>query len=149
MSKYMDDCFALHTDLYQINMAEAYREDNIHTKNAVFELYFRELFGNGYAIFAGLERIIEYLQTFHFSESDLDYLKGLGYQEDYVDFLRTIRFTGTVRSMKEGEVVFGNEPLLRISTVCRSTTYREGLIKYRELSNSYCNQSFSNQTSRG
>jgi nicotinate phosphoribosyltransferase len=115
MNKYIDDSFALHTDFYQINMAEAYWEDNIHTKNAIFELYFRKLpFGNGYAIFAGLERIIEYLQTFHFSESDLDYLKDLGYQEEYVDFLRTVRFTGTIRAMKEGEVVFGNEPILRI-----------------------------------
>lgn len=115
MNKHIDDSFALHTDLYQINMAEAYWRDNIHTRKAVFELYFRKLpFGNGYAIFAGLERIIHYLQTFYFSESDLDYLKELGYSEDYVDFLRTIRFTGTVRSMKEGEVVFGNEPLLRI-----------------------------------
>ncbi|WP_042353509.1 nicotinate phosphoribosyltransferase [Bacillus rubiinfantis] len=115
MNKYIDDSFALHTDLYQINMAESYWEDNIHTRNSVFELYFRKLpFGNGYAIFAGLERIIEYLQTFHFSESDMDYLKELGYQEDYVDFLRTVRFTGTVRAMKEGEVVFGNEPILRV-----------------------------------
>ncbi|MCQ6277256.1 nicotinate phosphoribosyltransferase [Bacillus sp. V3B] len=115
MNKYMDDSFALHTDLYQINMAESYWEDNIHTKKAIFELYFRKLpFGNGYAIFAGLERIIDYLQTFHFSESDLDYLEELGYQEDYIDFLRTVRFTGNVRAMKEGEVVFGNEPILRI-----------------------------------
>lgn len=78
MNKYIDDSFALHTDLHQINMAAAYWEDNIHTKKAVFELYFRKLpFGNGYAILAGLERIIEYLQTFHFSENDLDYLKEL------------------------------------------------------------------------
>ncbi|WP_149847206.1 nicotinate phosphoribosyltransferase [Paenibacillus sp. 37] len=118
MNKYIDDSFALHTDLYQINMTEAYWEDNIHTKKAVFELYFRKLpFGNGYAIFAGLERIIDYLQTFYFSESDLEYLKELGYQEDYVDFLRTVRFTGTVRAMKEGEVVFGNEPILRIEAL--------------------------------
>ncbi|UTR15277.1 nicotinate phosphoribosyltransferase [Salipaludibacillus sp. LMS25] len=115
MTKYLDDSFALHTDLYQINMAEAYWEDNIHTKKAVFDLYFRKLpFGNGYAIFAGLERIIDYLLAFHFSESDLDYLLEIGYGEDYVAFLRTIRFTGTVRAMKEGEVVFGNEPILRI-----------------------------------
>ncbi|WP_277376127.1 nicotinate phosphoribosyltransferase [Paenibacillus polymyxa] len=115
MNKYIDDTFALHTDLYQINMAEAYWKDNTHTKRAVFELYFRKLpFGNGYAIFAGLERIIDYLQTFHFSESDLDYLKEFGYQEDYVDFLRTIRFTGSVRAMREGEIIFGNEPIVRV-----------------------------------
>lgn len=115
MNHYIDDSLALHTDLYQINMAEAYWRDNIHNKKAVFDLYFRKLpFGNGYAVFAGLERIIDYLQQFHFSESDLKYLKELGYQEDYVRFLRTLRFTGTVRAMKEGEIVFGNEPILRI-----------------------------------
>lgn len=115
MNNYMDDSYALHTDLYQINMAEAYWEDNIHNKNAVFELYFRKLpFGNGYAIFAGLERIIDYLQSFHFSDSDLEYLKEIGFQEDYLDYLRTVRFTGNVRAMKEGEVVFGNEAILRI-----------------------------------
>lgn len=115
MKGYNDDSFALHTDLYQINMAEAYWRDNIHTKRAVFELYFRELpFGNGYAIFAGLEKIINYLQSFQFSESDLDYLKELDYQQDYLDFLRTVHFTGTVRAMKEGEVVFFNEPILYI-----------------------------------
>lgn len=115
MTNYSDDSFALHTDLYQINMAEAYWKDNIHTKKAVFDLYFRKLpFGNGYAIFAGLERIIDYLQSFRFSDSDLAYLEELGYEEDYIDFLRTVRFTGTVRAMKEGEVVFGNEPILRV-----------------------------------
>ena len=115
MNNYVDDSYALHTDLYQINMAEAYWEDNIHNKKAVFELYFRKLpFGNGYAIFAGLERIIDYLQSFHFSESDLEYLKDIGFQEDYIDYLRTVRFTGNVRAMKEGEVVFGNEAILRI-----------------------------------
>ena len=102
MNNYMDDSYALHTDLYQINMAESYLEDNIHTRKAVFELYFRSLpFGNGYAIFAGLERIIDYLQTIHFSESDLAYLEELGYPEDFIDYLRTVRFTGNVRAMKE------------------------------------------------
>ena len=57
--KYQDDGLALHTDLYQINMAETYWEDNMHNKRAVFELYFRKLpFETGYGIFAGLERII-------------------------------------------------------------------------------------------
>ncbi|PEA53926.1 nicotinate phosphoribosyltransferase [Bacillus pseudomycoides] len=115
-NKYTDDSLALHTDLYQINMAETYWEDNIHDRKAVFEVFFRQLpFGNGYAVFAGLERIINYLQNFRFTESDLAYLRdGLGYQEDFLAFLKGIKFTGTVRSMKEGELVFGNEPMLRI-----------------------------------
>ena len=72
---YPDDGLALHTDLYQINMAESYWADNMHERKAVFELFFRKLpFGNGYGIFAGLERCLDYLKEFHFTESDLDYL---------------------------------------------------------------------------
>ncbi|MBO9130853.1 nicotinate phosphoribosyltransferase [Bacillus sp. 165] len=113
---YEDDGYALHTDLYQINMAETYWEDNIHNRRAVFELYFRKLpFGNGYAVFAGLEKVIDYLQSFRFTESDLTYLrKELGYQEDFISYLKSLRFTGTVYSMQEGELVFGNQPILRI-----------------------------------
>ncbi|WP_413376455.1 nicotinate phosphoribosyltransferase [Alkalihalobacillus sp. 1P02AB] len=114
--QYLDDSLALHTDLYQINMAETYWEDNVHERKAVFELFFRKLpFGNGYAVFAGLERVVDFLQNFHFSEFDINYLRDdCGYKEDFLDYLKTVRFTGTVRSMKEGEIVFGNEPLIRI-----------------------------------
>lgn len=83
MKDYKDDSFALHTDLYQINMAEAYWRDNIHTKRTMFELYFRKLpFGNGYSIFVGLEKVIDFLQSFHFTKSDLEYLKDLGYKQE-------------------------------------------------------------------
>lgn len=114
---YNDDSLALHTDLYQINMAETYWNDGIHNKTAVFEVYFRQLpFGNGYAVFAGLEKVVQYLQNFHFSDTDIDYLrKVVGYKEDFLDYLKSIRFTGDVRSMLEGEIVFANEPILRIT----------------------------------
>lgn len=112
----MDDSLALHTDLYQINMAETYWEDHMHNRRAVFDLYFRKLpFGNGYGVFAGLERIIDYIQKFRFSESDLSYLKEeLGYDDDFIEYLKTVRFNGTIKSVQEGEIVFGNEPLLRV-----------------------------------
>lgn len=115
-SKYADDGLALHTDLYQINMAEAYWADGIHNRKAVFELFFRKLpFGNGYAIFAGLERVLDFLREFRFTESDLAYLQEeLGYQEDFISYLREVRFTGDVYSMVEGELVFANEPIIRI-----------------------------------
>ncbi len=115
-SNYIDDSKALHTDLYQINMAESYWADGIHEKKAVFELYFRNLpFGNGYALFAGLERILDYLREFEFSVSDLAYLKEeLGYKADFLDYLKDLRFTGDVYSMVEGELVFANEPILRV-----------------------------------
>ncbi len=115
-SKYVDDSLTLHTDLYQINMAESYWADGIHNRKAVFEVYFRKLpFGNGYAVFAGLERILEYLKNFKLTDSDLAYLRDeLGYAEDYLNYLKGLRFTGNVYSMVEGELVFANEPMLRI-----------------------------------
>ncbi|MGV3489446.1 MAG: nicotinate phosphoribosyltransferase [Tuberibacillus sp.] len=115
MEHFRDDSLVLHTDLYQINMAETYWKDGFENRKAVFELYFRKMpFGNGYAVFAGLERVIEFLEDFHFTETDIKYLKDLGYSDEYIDYLKGIRFTGTLRSMREGEVVFANEPLLRI-----------------------------------
>jgi nicotinate phosphoribosyltransferase len=117
-SNYADDSLALHTDLYQINMAESYWADGIHERKSVFELFFRNLpFGNGYAVFAGLERILDYLRDFHFSESDLAYLKDeLGYRDDFITYLKDVRFTGDVYSMVEGELVFANEPIIRVET---------------------------------
>ncbi len=115
-TRYVDDSLALHTDLYQINMAETYWADGMHERKAVFELFFRKLpFGNGYATFAGLERVLDYLNNFHFSESDIDYLRNeLGYKDDFLNYLKEIRFTGDVYSVVEGELVFQNEPLIRI-----------------------------------
>lgn len=115
-SQYPDDGLALHTDLYQINMAETYWSDGVHERKAVFEVSFRKLpFGNGFAVFAGLERVIEYLQQFRFTESDLAYLKDeLSYGEDFLAYLKDLRFTGTVYSVVEGELVFSNEPLMRV-----------------------------------
>ncbi len=114
--KYADDSLMLHTDLYQINMVETYWNDGIHKKKAVFELYFRKLpFGNGYALFAGLQRVIEYIENFGFSESDIEYLREEGqYSESYLEYLSTLKFTGSIISMKEGELVFANEPILRV-----------------------------------
>lgn len=115
-AKYADDSLALHTDLYQINMVEAYWADGMHERKAVFELFFRKLpFGNGYAIFAGLERVLEYLRNFKFTDSDLAYLKEeAGYKDDFLAYLKTIKFTGNVYAVVEGELVFQNEPLIRI-----------------------------------
>ncbi|MGM9925408.1 MAG: nicotinate phosphoribosyltransferase [Bacillus sp. (in: firmicutes)] len=116
--KYPDDSLALHTDAYQLNMVETYWHDGVHNRKAVFELYCRKLpFNNGYGIFAGLERIVEFLQNYRFTESDIDYLREeVGYEEEYLEYLRGIRFTGTIRSMVEGELAFANEPLLQVES---------------------------------
>ena len=64
---YPDDSLTLHTDLYQINMMQVYFDQGIHNKKAVFEVYFRQQpFNNSYAVFAGLERIVNYLEDLRF-----------------------------------------------------------------------------------
>ncbi|WP_110929566.1 nicotinate phosphoribosyltransferase [Bacillus massiliglaciei] len=115
-TEYQDDSFALHTDLYQINMAQTYWMDQTHERKAVFEVFFRKLpFDSGYAIFAGLEKIVHYLQNLKFSKSDIEYLeKELGYDPKFLQYLSEMTFTGTIRCMKEGELVFANEPILRV-----------------------------------
>ncbi|MGN1395930.1 MAG: nicotinate phosphoribosyltransferase, partial [Lactococcus garvieae] len=115
MSLYPDDSLTLHTDLYQINMMQTYWELGRHNRNSVFEVFFRSMpFENGYAIFAGLERMVNYLNNLRFTETDISYLRELDYPEDFLDYLAQLRFTGTVRSVQEGELVFANEPLVQI-----------------------------------
>jgi len=104
---------ALHTDFYEINMAYSFFRDNIHEKKAVFEVYFRKNpFENGYAVFAGLERVVDYIERFKFSDEDIEYLQQFDYTVEFLEYLRNLKFTGTIRSCLEGEVVFANEPLL-------------------------------------
>ena len=112
---YPDDSLTLHTDLYQINMMQVYFEQGIHNKKAVFEVYFRKVpFNNGYAVFAGLERIVRYLQEFRFTETDLAYLRDLGYNETFLAYLRDLKLELTVKSAQEGDLVFANEPIVQI-----------------------------------
>ena len=109
---YPDDSLTLHTDLYQINMMQVYFDQGIHNKHAVFEVFFRnQPFKNGYAVFAGLERIVDYLKKLQFSESDIAYLESLGYHGAFLDYLRDLKLELTVRSAQEGDLVFANEPI--------------------------------------
>lgn len=107
--------YSLQTDLYQINMAYAYYIDNVHEKNAVFEMYFRKNpFENGYAVFAGLERVVEVINEFKFNDSDIEYLKQFNYSDDFLDYLKNLKFSGNLKSAREGEIIFAKEPILII-----------------------------------
>ncbi|PQF03615.1 nicotinate phosphoribosyltransferase [Enterococcus faecium] len=113
---YPDDSLTLHTDLYQINMMQTYWELGRADLHAVFECYFREMpFNHGYAVFAGLERLVNYLENLTFSDSDIAYLRGLEvYPERFLEYLQNFEFKATVRSAREGELVFANEPLIQV-----------------------------------
>lgn len=113
----MNMSMALHTDKYQINMIYAHWKMNTHNQHTVFEAFFRRMpFGNGYAVFAGLERIIEYIEQLCFSDEDIDYLREQEeqYDEAFLEELRQFRFTGCLDAVPEGTLVFANEPLLRV-----------------------------------
>jgi nicotinate phosphoribosyltransferase len=108
---------ALHTDKYQITMMYAHWKNGSHLKRRAFDLYFRSLpFGNGYAVFVGLERAIHYLENLRFSEDDIAYLQSLEepFEPEFFDLLRSFRFTGDVYAVPEGTLVFPEEPLMRI-----------------------------------
>lgn len=103
------------TDLYELTMMQGYFHN--HEKQIViFDLFYRKNpFGNGYAIFAGLEQVIHYIENLHFTNEDIAYLRSLGlFQEDFLNYLENFHFSGSIYSIPEGTVVFPMEPLLKI-----------------------------------
>ncbi|BAP84995.1 nicotinate phosphoribosyltransferase [Paucilactobacillus hokkaidonensis JCM 18461] len=114
--RFPDDSHTLHTDAYELSMMQTYWQKGMADRRAVFELYFRDMpFGNGYAIFAGLERVIQYIEQLKFSDSDIEYLKTTRQFDDgFLEYLRDFKFTGSINSTVEGDLVFNNEPILQV-----------------------------------
>ncbi|CAM3497169.1 nicotinate phosphoribosyltransferase [Marinicrinis lubricantis] len=113
----MERISALHTDKYQINMMFAHWVNGTHEQKAVFEVYFRSLpFGNGYAVFAGLERIIDYISQLHFTDEEIDFLRTQpeNYPESFLQELKKFHFSGSISAVEEGTLVFPSEPLVRV-----------------------------------
>ncbi len=110
----MEKSMVLFTDLYEATMAQAYfKTGNI---KATFELFVRRLPPNrGYLVAAGLEDVCNYLLNFKFEKDELDFLEGKGFEKDFLKFLSRIRFTGDVWALPEGELVFQNEPIIRVT----------------------------------
>ncbi|WP_295816248.1 nicotinate phosphoribosyltransferase [uncultured Deinococcus sp.] len=108
---------ALFTDLYQLTMMQGYVEHGLHTQEAVFDLGFRRRpFRGGYALWAGLEPMLDALESLRFTDGDLAYLDTLGlFRPAFLDALRGWRFTGRVDAFPEGSVVFSHEPLLTVT----------------------------------
>ena len=104
------------TDLYQLTMGQGYFTEGKHTQRAVFDVFFRPNKLITYSVAAGMEQAAEYLENLHFDEDDISYLRSLGiFTEDYLACLRTLRFTGDVTAVREGEIVFPYEPILTVS----------------------------------
>ncbi len=108
---------ALHADLYAINMMYADWRRGLHNERVCYDYFFRRLpFGNGFAVFAGLERFLQYLTSLRFEREEIEWLRARGerYDEAFLEELASLRFTGDVYSVREGEVVFPGEPLMRV-----------------------------------
>ncbi len=103
------------TDLYQLTMMYGYYKSGKASQQAVFDLFFRRTVARSYAIVAGLEQAMDYLAALRFEEDDLDYLRSLNLFDDgFLAYLRELRFTGDVMAMPEGTLAFPGEPILRV-----------------------------------
>jgi nicotinate phosphoribosyltransferase len=107
----------LFTDLYQLTMLAGYHQNGLLGKRATFDLYFRRApFGGSYAVWAGLEMALKYLEELRFTDEHLTYLRGLEmFNDDFLAYLRDWRFNATVTAFPEGSAVFAHEPLLSVT----------------------------------
>ena len=103
----------LMTDLYELTMMNGYSALGTGEKTAVFDLFFRHSGQISYAVSAGLEQAIEYINNLHFDDDDIEYLRNnTTFSEKFLDELRTFRFTGDIFAVPEGTLVFPDEPIL-------------------------------------
>ena len=107
---------AVLTDFYEITMGRGYFASGRKDEIAYFDVFFRKVpDGGGYAIACGLGQIIEYIKDLHFTETDIEYLRSKKiFDEDFLTYLKTFRFTGDIWSVPEGTVVFPYEPILTV-----------------------------------
>lgn len=110
-----DGAGALFADLYELTMAQAYMRQGMWDV-AVFEVLFRGLpRDRAYIVAAGLQDVLGFLEAFRFQDDDIEYLRGLDlFSGDFLEQLRSIRFTGAVQAVPEGTVVFPNEPIVQV-----------------------------------
>ena len=106
---------ASYTDLYQLSMAQVYYQTGRKNETAVFDYFFRKLpFNGGYAVFCGLENLLDILENLKFSDEDLDFLSKNGFTDDFVAYLKDFKFSGKVYSCQEGDLVFPTRPILQL-----------------------------------
>ena len=105
------------TDLYQLTMMYGYFKAGMRNNTATFDMFYRSKDeSTHYAVFAGLEQLIEYLENLRFDDDALDYLRSLGiFDEDFMQELKAFKFHGDVYAVPEGTVVFSGEPLIRVT----------------------------------
>ena len=110
------DNLTLLTDLYELTMMQGYYKNQNRNQMAIFDMFYRNNpVDGGYAIAAGLDQLIEYIEGLHFDKEDVDYLRTLKiFDEDFLEYLENFKFSGSIYSIPEGTVVFPREPLVKV-----------------------------------
>ena len=103
------------TDLYELTMMQGYFK-NPTNQTVIFDMFYRNNpCGGGFAICAGLEQMIEYIENLRFAEEDITYLRSLGiFEEDFLEYLSNFKFTGDIYAIPEGTVIFPREPMVKV-----------------------------------
>ena len=103
-------------DFYELTMANGYFQTGMADQICYFDIFFRNVpDGGGFAIAAGLEQIIDYINSLQFDEEDIAYLRKKGcFSEEFLDYLRAFRFTGDIWAVPEGTPIFPREPILTV-----------------------------------
>ena len=103
-------------DFYELTMGNGYFRCGYKDKITYFDLFFRKVpDGGGFAIAAGLEQVIEYIQDLHFTSDDIDYLRSRGiFCEEFLRYLTDFKFSGDIYAVPEGTPVFPREPILTV-----------------------------------
>ena len=111
-----DRKLSLVTDFYELTMSNAYFKKGMQNTIAYFDVFFRQIPDKGgYAICAGLEQVIDYIQNLKFDDEDIAYLRSFNkFSNDFLEYLHDFKFTGDVWSIPEGTIIFPNEPILTV-----------------------------------
>ncbi|MBO5313247.1 MAG: nicotinate phosphoribosyltransferase [Clostridia bacterium] len=117
-------------DFYELTMARGYFNSPIKDKIAYFDVFFRKVpDGGGYAICAGLEQIIEYIKAIKFEDEDIEFLRSKKlFDEEFLSYLSTFRFTGDIWAVPEGTVIFPNEPIMTVRAPAMEAQFIETFI---------------------
>ncbi len=116
MGQYDGRNLSMLMDLYEMTMANGYFLEHADTR-VTFDVFYRRNPDNGgFAIFAGLEQIVDYIVNLHFEEDDIEYFRSLGlFSDEFLKYLETYRFTGDVDAFKEGTIMYPNEPVITVT----------------------------------